>query len=87
MIGGNYGSSTFPPPSLQTRGNWTKDRKNVSIGDIVLLIDSSIKISEWQMVLVTHVYKGDDGRVRSARVKTSSGLYDRPITRRTSHEN
>ena len=33
------------------------------------------------MGLVENVYRGDDNRVRSVRVKTSLGHYDRPITK------
>ena len=70
-------------PNLQCRSKWYKDRCNVAEGDIVLLIDPSVKRSEWNMGVVENVYKGDDNRVRSVRVKTQSGSYDRPITKLT----
>ena len=67
-------------PNLQCRSKWSKERRNVAVGDIVLIIDPTVRRSQWQMAIVEKVYQGDDGRVRSARVKTVSGSYDRPIT-------
>ena len=68
-------------PNLQPRSKWFKDRSDLAAGDIVLLIDQDTKRSEWSMGLVENVYRGDDNRVRSVRVKTSLGHYDRPITK------
>ena len=70
-------------PNLQIRGKWFKKRSNLSVGDIVLIIDRDISRSRWNMAIVTEVYPGSDGLVRSAKVKTSSGVYDRPITKVT----
>ena len=47
----------------------------------MLLVDPSVKRNQWSMAIVENVYHGDDGLVRSVRVKTSSGSYDRPITK------
>ena len=68
-------------PNLQPRSKWYKARDNLGVGDIVLVIDPDVRRSEWSVGLVEKVYYGDDGRVRSVQVKTSSGLYDRPITK------
>ena len=68
-------------PNWQSRSKWFKDRRNLKVGDIVLIIDPSVQRSQWSMALVDQVYEGDDGLVRSVRVKTKLGLYDRPITK------
>ena len=70
-------------PNLQPRGKWFKIRDNLKIGDIILVIDKDYPRSKWNMGLVIQVYPGDDGLVRSAKVKTSFGTYDRPITKLT----
>jgi hypothetical protein len=70
-------------PNLQPRNKWFKKRENVVKGDIVLLIDKDRPRSQWCMGLVNEVYPGSDGLVRSVRVKTSTGVYDRPITKLT----
>ena len=68
-------------PNLQARNKWFKVRENLEIGDIVLIIDPEISRSKWRMAMVTSVYPGKDGLVRSVQVKTGSGMYDRPVTK------
>ena len=70
-------------PNLQIRNKWWKLRENVNLGDIVLLIDPNIKRGKWQMGVITEIYPGKDEKVRSVKVRTSSGTYDRPITKLT----
>ena len=70
-------------PSLQLRNKWWKDRSNIEVGDLVLVIDPDVKRGCWNMGKVLKVYPDDDGRVRSVKVKTVNGQYDRPITRLT----
>ena len=68
-------------PNLQARSKWWKPRENVAIDDIVLLIDPGAIRGRWQMGRIIEVYPGKDGKVRSVKVKTSTGNYDRPITK------
>ena len=68
-------------PNLQVRGKWCKDRRNVSPGDIVLVIDSKASRSRRILAKVIETYEGTDGKVRSVKIFTSNGVYDRPITK------
>ena len=68
-------------PNLQCRSKWYKIRENLSVGDIVLIIDASIIRSKWNMAVVEETYPGDDGLVRSAKVRSTLGVYARPITK------
>ena len=68
-------------PNLQPRSKWRKLRENVAVGDIVLVIDKDIIRGQWQMAVVLEVYTGSDGNVRSVKIKTRTGTYDRPITK------
>ena len=68
-------------PNLQCRNKWFKRRENLSVGDIVLIIDNSIARSQWNMAIVENIYPGKDGLVRSARIRSKIGIYDRPITK------
>ena len=70
-------------PSLQLRNKWWKDRDNIEVGDVVLVIDPDVKRGSWSMGKVIETYPDEDGRVRSVKVKTSSGEYNRPIARLT----
>ena len=70
-------------PNLQCRTKWYKERSNVEVGDIVLLIDPSVKRSKWNMGVIEKVYTGSDDLVRSVSVRTKTGTYDRPISKLT----
>ena len=65
-------------PNLQCRSKWYKIRENLSVGvgDIVLIIDASIIRSKWNMA-VEETYHGGDGLVRSAKVRSTLGVYAR----------
>ena len=68
-------------PNLQIRSKWFKQRENIQVGDIVLNIDKNVSRSNWQMAVVVETYKGHDGNTRSVKIKTTTGCYDRPITK------
>ena len=68
-------------PNLQIRSKWLKHRTNLECGDIVLVIDPHAARSKWQMAIVIETYPGSDGNVRSVKIKSSTGTYDRPITK------
>ena len=46
-------------PNLQCRNKWFKRRENLSVGDIVLIIDNSIARSQWEY--------GDSGKYISRK--------------------
>ena len=66
---------------LKCRNKWIKRRENLSVGDIVLIIDNLTSRSKWNMDIVEEIYPGKDGLVRSARIRSKSGIHDRPITK------
>lgn len=68
-------------PSLIPRGKWYKERHDLAIGDLVVLIDSKIPRASWKMGIVENVFPGKDNLVRSVQVKTGSGSYQRPISK------
>ena len=70
-------------PNLQIRSKWYKKRENLEIGDIVLMINPSSSRANWKMAIVREIYPDDDGNVRSVKVKSSEGIYVRPITKLT----
>ena len=68
-------------PNLQIRSKWFKQRENISIGDVVLLVDKSMARGQWKLGIIEDVLPGRDGLVRSVNVRTSAGNYNRPITK------
>ena len=68
-------------PELQQHQKWILPRRDLQIGDLVLVRYENTPRYRWPLGLVTETYPGSDGRVRSVQVKTQTGLYVRPITK------
>ena len=65
--------------TLQKLSKWNKHSKNISIGDIVILIEDRMVPTQWPLARVSQVHPGKDGVVRVVDLKTSSGVYRRPV--------
>lgn len=68
-------------PLLQSRHKWDKLKRNIQVGDVVLVADQSTPRGLWPMGLVTHTEPGSDGLVRTVRIKTRSSHLLRPVTK------
>ncbi len=62
--------------SLQERQKWQTPRRNLRVGDIVLLKDDSPRMT-WPLARVTRVTPSDDGLVRRVHVTTGTRNLDR----------
>lgn len=67
-------------PSLQERQKWTETKKNVAVGDIALVVDSSIR-SSYTLGRVVEVVKDPRGLVREVLVKTPTTTLRRPVAK------
>ena len=68
--------------SLQSRQKWTGPQPNISVGDIVLQKDDSLKLHNWPLAKVTDVSPGPDGVVRVVTLTLPGG---RTFTRHVQH--
>ena len=67
-------------PSLQERQKWNKTRRNLEVGDIVLILDEKTPRCSWPLGRVLEVHTNRrDGLVRSVKVKTTSTVLVRPV--------
>lgn len=57
--------------TLQPRHKWRTARRNLQVGDIVLL-KSQAHRNEWPMGLVTSTFPSSDGQVRKIGIRTMS---------------
>ena len=55
--------------------------RNISVGDLVLMLDENTPRSVWPLGLVISTNVGRDGLIRSVRLKTKSSEFVRPITK------
>ena len=65
-------------PTLQERQKWLHPKRNLRVGDLVLVRHDNTPCPRWPLGLIVNTYPGSDGLVRSVQVKTQSGVYDRP---------
>ena len=68
-------------PLLQERQRWSKERRSLVPGDIVLIADATAPRGSWLLGRVLETYPDSKGLVRSARVKTKTSTLDRPVTK------
>ena len=73
--------STEYVTALNKFSKWTRPSRNVSIGDIVILRDETLFPTKWPLAKVVDVHPGRDNFVRVVTVKTTKGIYKRPITK------
>ena len=66
-------------PLLQARPKWTKEARNIQVGDVVLLKEEDLPRQKWPLARVVAVQPSEDNRIRKATVKTQSGVYERPV--------
>ena len=63
--------------NLTKRQRWECQKRNLSIGDVVAVIEETTMRNEWKIGVVEEVSKGSDGLVRSVMVRLANPLLDR----------
>lgn len=58
---------------------WQYPNEDVSVGDVLLLIEDELIPTKWPLARVVKTYPGKDGIVRVVDVKTARGVYRRPV--------
>lgn len=67
-------------PTLNQRTKWHAETEPLVEGDVVYVTDENQRKS-WIRGIVMQVFKGKDGRIRQALVRTTRGLLKRPVTK------
>lgn len=69
-------------PDLQMRHKWQRDKRNVQVGDVVLVVQENTPRGIWPLGLVIAVNEGADGHVRSCRLRLKNDSeISRPINK------
>lgn len=66
-------------PTLQKRAKWRFEKRQLQVGDIVLIVDYAAPRGKWNLARIVDVYPGSDGIIRNVKVKTQYGEYKRSI--------
>ena len=66
-------------PQLQVRSKWTKEKENLQLNDLVLVMEEDSPRGQWPLGLVTAIEHSSDGCVRAATVRCNDKEKRRPI--------
>ncbi|XP_068245416.1 uncharacterized protein [Palaemon carinicauda] len=66
---------------LQKHKKWLKERRNVSVGDVVLMVKENEARCHWPLARVVQTKVGKDGLVRTVTVRREGKEYDRPLSK------
>ncbi|KAG5865235.1 hypothetical protein JTB14_012055 [Gonioctena quinquepunctata] len=67
--------------SLQIRKKWNNQHPNIAVGTVVILKTDNAPPLHWPLAVVTAVHPGSDGVVRNVTLKTSKGIFTRPVVK------
>ena len=68
-------------PDLQKHVKWNVTKRNLSVGDLVLICDVSSPRGLWPFGLIEEVKTSRDGLVPSVRIRTAKTELVRPVTK------
>ena len=68
-------------PTLTRRSKWCQRTKPIAVGDLVLICDPAVSRRDWKRGRVKEIYKGKDGVIRRADVRTKTGVIMRPVSK------
>ncbi len=68
-------------PSLRQRTQWLSAHRDLTAGDIIIVVDPLAPRNEWPLGRVTEIKPGQDGRVWTVKVFTKGHDVMRPITK------
>ena len=69
-------------PQRNQRSKWSKEHvRNLKEGEVVWLLDDSLKHCEYKLRQIIKTFTGNDGVVRSARVEMAHGDLYRPVVK------
>lgn len=66
---------------LQQRRCWTKNNANVKPGCLVVIKEDNLPPCKWQLGRIVEVHPGNDGVVRVASIRISTGITRRAISK------
>ncbi|GBL78500.1 hypothetical protein AVEN_42982-1 [Araneus ventricosus] len=67
--------------NLQQRHKWMFKKNNIKIGDMVLIKEDNVPVSNWPFGRIVKLYPGKDNIIRVVDIKTKTGIFKRSVSR------
>ena len=68
-------------PSISRRLKWQQQQKNITVGELVLVMAADVPRGQWPLGKVLETYPGNDGNIRSVKVLVNGKEYVRPVVK------
>ena len=68
-------------PLLQKRQKWIQPKRNVQVGDVVVIVDDTQPRNSWQLGRILETMPDKRGFVRQVRLQTQTSILVRPISK------
>ena len=68
------------------RQKWNYPRRNLAVGDVVLVVDQTSARNAWPIRRIMKVFPDKEGFVRRVQVKTKIAVLERPINNKLETE-
>lgn len=62
--------------SLQVRQKWMRSRKNLKVGDVVIVKDIDMPRNRWKLARIVETYPENDGLVRKVKIALADSTLD-----------
>ena len=67
--------------NLQSRTKWCENKRNIQVGDVVLVKGDNVIRNQWKLALVNKVVPSDDNNIRTVEIRQAGKYYLRPINK------
>lgn len=68
-------------PLLQERQKWTKEKRNLMPGDVVMVMDPTAPRGSWVLGRILKTFPDKRGLVRVVRLQTKTNVIEKPVTK------
>ena len=68
-------------PGLNRRKKWYKDREDIKVGDVVIVMSADTPRGKWPLGRVLECIPGKDGHVRVVKLRVGDSILTRSITK------
>ena len=66
-------------PLLQLRQKWVKPKRNLAVGNVVLISTEASHCNSWPLGRIVETFPDKRGFACQVRVRTKSAVYERPV--------